>query len=68
MKERIKNRALRIKNHVSDNRAAYLLALLSAALLQGNYRNSKKFDAFLIGEGIDPLKFWIPEFYEELES
>lgn len=66
MKDSIKSRAIAVKNHVARNKVAYVagtIAILAVALQQ---RNRIAFYKFLEEEGIDPMKFYCPEFYAEL--
>jgi hypothetical protein len=66
----VKSTAVSVKNHVKRNQGKYLIAtsallVLAVALQQTNL---KSFYAFLEEKGIDPMEFYAPEYFAELNS
>jgi len=66
MKTTIKNRALRIKNHVKNHRVAYAVGTTLALSAVVNVRRTTAFYEFLESKSIDPMEFYCPEWYQEL--
>lgn len=55
----------RVKNHVSANKVAYAMGAVAIAAIALQQWNHSAFIKFLNEEGIDPDKFFCPEYYEE---
>jgi hypothetical protein len=62
----IKEKARRLKNHLETNKFGYGMLALAIAAVALQQKNLKDFNEFLDDEGIDPMKFYCPEAYEEL--
>ena len=58
----------KIVNHVASHKAAYVAGAIAIAAVALQQRNRKDFDAFMISKGIDPLEYYCPEEFEELNS
>jgi hypothetical protein len=63
---KIKATALRVKNHVSSNRWTYVASSVAVMAIALQQANNRSFQAFLTEKGIDPLEFYCPEYYAEL--
>lgn len=68
MKETIKANARKIKNHVGRNKVAYAATTIAFGAIWLQQSNVKAFYAFLESKGIDPMEYYCPEAYEELNS
>jgi hypothetical protein len=55
----------KIGKHVSDNKTAYIMTFIAAGSFALLHRSGVQISKFLIEEGIDPDKYWCPEYYEE---
>lgn len=60
--------ALRVKNHVARQRYAYAMGLVAASAIALQQRNRIDFYAFLESKDINPMEFYCPEMFEELNS
>lgn len=66
IKTTIKNAALKTKDHVKRNRGTYVASATTVASV-ALYRSAvKQFYTFLESKDIDPMEFYCPEAYEEL--
>jgi len=66
MKDRLKKSLRSTKDYVESHKlavAATVVAITAIALQQAN---RKAFYKFLEDEGIDPMKYYCPEYYDEL--
>lgn len=69
MMDKIRDRAVKVKDHVVRNQVAYGLGALSAMLAYGNIRTARGINAFLTEKDIDPDEFWLTtEDYEALKK
>jgi len=68
MKNRIIIAAVRTKNHVRRNKVAYAASAVAIAAIALQQSNTKAFYEFLESEGIDPMKYYCQEAYEELNQ
>lgn len=68
MMENMKAKALRFKNHVVRQRYAYGYAALAGLAVATVVRNQKAFNEFLNEKGIDPVEFFAPEYFEEMNK
>jgi len=66
--DRIVQTAVSFKNHVKRNKVAYLMTMVAAGAIALQQSNVKAFYAFLEEKGIDPIEFYSPEYWEELNS
>jgi hypothetical protein len=57
----MKDKILKVKNHVSRHKVEYAVGVTAAAFLVLIHRNNDAIDAFLIEKGIDPAEYWNPE-------
>jgi len=64
----IKKIAVKTKNHIGRNKVAYGMTALSILLIRGAVREQKAFDAFLVTHDINPMEFWTPELFAELNA
>ena len=62
----VKNKVIRVKNHVVKHRAKYAVAATLTVCTVIAYRNAKALNVFLIENGIDPDTYWLTP--EDLES
>lgn len=65
---RIKKTALSVKNHVAQNKFGYCMTVVAAGAIALQQSNRKVFYDFLIEKGINPMEFYCPEYWEELNS
>ena len=63
-----KKMATLFKNHVKDHKSAYVWGGIAVAAITLQQRNLKCFYSFLESEGIDPMKYYNPEYYAELNN
>lgn len=68
MKDKIKATAVRVKDHVVRNKVAYGLGVVTVAVVALQQSNRKAFYKFLEEKGIDPMEFYCPEYFEELNK
>lgn len=68
MKDAIKSTAVSVKNHVHRNRAKYAAGATFAVMLKLQMHTATQWTEFLKEKGIDPLEFFNPEYFEELNS
>lgn len=66
IKTNIKNVALKTKEHVKRNRVAYVAGAVATAAIALQQSNKNAFYAFLESKDIDPMEYYCPEAYEEL--
>lgn len=64
--ETIKEKARRLKNHIEANKFGYGMLALAIAVAAIQQKNLKDFNEFLEEKDIDPMEFYCPEAYEEL--
>ena len=67
-KTRIKSKLRSAKGHIMRHRGAYASLATTVLWMLHTYRNSKELETFLKSKDIDPLEYWNPEYYEELNS
>lgn len=68
MKHNIKLAALKVGKHVQDHKFAYAAVAVAIGAVALQQRNLKEFYVFLETKGIDPMEFYCPEMYEELNA
>jgi hypothetical protein len=66
--DNIKVYALKAKNHVARHKAAYAMGAVAIAAIALQQRNLKDFYAFLEEKGIDPMEYYCPEMFAELNQ
>lgn len=64
--ETIKEKARRLKNHIEANKFGYGMLALAIAAVALQQKNLKDYYAFLEEKDIDPMEFYCPEAYNEL--
>lgn len=64
--ETIKEKARRLKNHWENNKFGYGMLALAIAAVALQQKNLKDYYAFLEEKDIDPMEFYCPEAYNEL--
>jgi hypothetical protein len=64
----IKNTAIKVKNHLKKNKVAYITSAVAVAAVALNVRNQKIFQEFLTEKGIDPMEYYNPEYFAELNA
>lgn len=62
----VKRPARFVKNYVSNHKIAFAASLVILLWIMLQNHNSKVWDEFLEEKGIDPMEFWVPEYYEEM--
>lgn len=60
--------AIKVKNHVARNKAAYMLGAVAISAIALQQRNRIAFDAFLTEKGIDLMEYYNPEYFAELNN
>ena len=65
-KPAIKSKAISVKNHVNRNRGKY--SALAPPRCSPSRYSRKQWTEFLIEKGIDPMEFFNPERFSELNS
>ena len=68
MKDKMKAKALKVKNHVVAHKWAYAWAGVAVTAMVTQQRNLRAFEGFLKEKDIDPLEFYFPNNYKELQS
>lgn len=68
MKDRFKKIAALLKEEVKTHRGKIVFLTCTAVYLSLTISNTNRFYAFLEEHGIDPIKFYNPEYYDELNS
>lgn len=68
MKNAIKEKAVSAKNHIHRHRAKYAALATFIVMLEVQHMSAMQWTAFLEEKGIDPLEFFVPEYFEELNS
>lgn len=58
----------KVKNHISRNKPAYAATTVAILAIMLQQRNAHDFYEFLSSKGIDPMEFYCPEYYEELNA
>lgn len=66
--ETIKEKARRLKNHLENNKFGYAMLALAIAAVALQQKNLKDYYEFLEEKDIDPMEFYCPEAYDELNS
>jgi hypothetical protein len=64
----VKSSTVSVKNHVVRNRAKYAVAVTAVAFISLNKRAYSSWDAFLLEKGIDPMEYYNPEYFAELQQ
>lgn len=64
----IKSKVVSTKNHIVRHRAKYAALVTFIAMLELQQISNKQWTAFLVEKGIDPMEFFTPEYFEELNS
>jgi len=64
----IKKIAVKTKNHLGRHKFAYGMTAVSILLVKANVKNMQSFDQFLVTKDINPLEFWNPEMFKELNA
>ena len=62
---RVQSSLKKIKSHVADNKAAYVMGVVAVAAIALQQRNRVAFNEFLDSKGIDPEEYYCPEAYAE---
>lgn len=68
MKNKIKTGVVKVKNHVKNNKFAYAASTVAVLAIWLQQTNKNDFYAFLTEKGIDPMEFYCPEYWEELNN
>jgi hypothetical protein len=68
IKNRIKSGAIKVKNHVVRHKCAYAFGGLAITAIALQKQQAKQFEGFLAEKGIDPMEFYLPEAFAELQS
>lgn len=64
----IKSVALKAKNNVTTHKAAYIAGAIAIAAIVLQQHNLKVFYEFLEEKGIDPMEYYCPEYFAELNA
>lgn len=64
----IKTKAVSAKNHISKHRFKYGVATGFAAGLYLMHRSREQLEEFLAEKGIDPMEYYNPEYFAELQA
>jgi LPS sulfotransferase NodH len=64
----VKKNAVSAKNHIHRNRAKYAAGATLIVMARLNYMAAKQWSDFMEEKGIDPMEFFNPEYFEELNS
>lgn len=68
MMNTIKSAASKMKNHVVANKGAYIMGAVAVTAIALLECHRKGFESFLIEKGIDPLEYFVPEEFAELNN
>lgn len=68
VKNTIKSTARKVGSHLNRNKVAYVAGAVAVAAIALQQANNNSFRNFMIEEGIDPMKYYNPEFAAELAS
>lgn len=63
-----KSTTIRVKNHVIRHKGTYAMGAVAIAAIALQQRNRVDFYEFLTAKGIDPMEFYSPEYFAELNS
>jgi hypothetical protein len=66
--DKTKQTLKKIKNHVEANKAAFAMGAVAVAAIALQQHNRKEFYKFLTSKGIDPVEYYHPEYYEEMNA
>jgi hypothetical protein len=64
----LKDKARKVKEHVVRHRGVYAASLLAITAIALQQSNRKAFERFLIEKGIDPMEYYCPEYFHELNN
>jgi len=64
----IKSKAVSVKNHVARNKVKYAVLGTASVFLYLQYQASAQWTEFMMEKGIDPMEFFNPEYFAELNS
>lgn len=64
----VKKKAVSVKNHVRRNQVKYAIAGTAMVFMYIQYKASEQWSEFLEEKGIDPMEFFNPEYFAELNS
>lgn len=68
MKTRVKTALADTKNYVKTHKGAICLGVVATAAIALQQMNLKDFYKFLEAKGIDPMEYYAPEAYAELNQ
>ena len=64
----VKSKAISVKNHVRRNRGKYIALTVASAFLYLQITSAQQWTEFMVEKGIDPMEFFNPEYFAELNS
>lgn len=64
MKDKVKSKAISVKNHVRRNRGKYVALTVTSVFVLVQVRAAKELNSFLTEKGIDPAEYFNPEALE----
>ena len=67
-KPAIKSKVISVKNHVARNKVKYAVLGTASVFMYIQYTASQQWSEFLTEKGIDPMEFFNPEYFAELNS
>jgi hypothetical protein len=68
MKDKIKAGVTKLKNHYEEKKSAYVWGAIAMTAIAIQQRNIRQFYEFLGERDIDPMEFYSPEQWEELNN
>lgn len=63
-----KQALIKARNHVAENKGAYILGAVAIAAIALQQYNRTQFNEFLTEKGIDLDEYYCPEYYEEKQA
>lgn len=64
----ITSKAVSVKNHVLRNKCKYAVLGTASVFMYMQYLASSQWTEFMMEKGIDPMEFFNPEYFAELNS
>lgn len=64
----VKTKAVSVKNHVVRHRGKYAAGATFIVMLKLQLHTAAQINQFLAEKGIDPMEYYCPEYFAELNS
>jgi hypothetical protein len=64
----MKDKIIQLKNHVYQHRVRYAIIGTAIPFLLLQHHTATQINEFLEEKGIDPMEYYLPEYFEELQA